>query len=86
MNKPVTSDHSRGSIDIKPELIFWQTFLRKSIKDNWDNSSVPDLATINSVAWMDHCVNLPFLSQSKNKEINYSIISQLKNFENVIKV
>lgn len=58
----------------------------QEVKNKADvNSTAPDLATTHSVVWMAHCINLPFLSQGKNMEINYSILSLLNDYVNAVK-
>lgn len=57
----------------------------KNNRINSQNVAVPDLLTTNMVIWMAHCINLPFQSQAKNMEINMSITSLLKKYENAVK-
>lgn len=49
------------------------------------SSSVPDLVTTNTVVWMAHCINLPFLSQDKNIKINMEMMSMLNVFKDAVK-
>ena len=58
---------------------------REDEKASRGDSSVPDLNTTNSAGWMAHCVNLPFLPQAKNIDINFSILSLLKGYEDAVK-
>ena len=65
--------------DIMDELGVKKIEVAKGNCPNSQKAVVPDLSTTNSVVWMAHCVNLPFLPQAKNMEINFSIMSLLKN-------
>ncbi|MBR3453936.1 MAG: hypothetical protein IKH26_01285 [Bacteroidaceae bacterium] len=53
--------------------------------DSQGDSFTPDLSTTSTVVWMAHCINLPFLPQAKNMEINISLMSLLKNYEAAVK-
>ena len=49
------------------------------------DSSVPDLAATNTVVWMAHCINLPFLPFEQNMKINNEFMSLLGGFEKAVK-
>lgn len=48
------------------------------------NSSAPNVMLTQSIVWMAHCINLPFLSQEKNITINISMSSMLDDFRNAV--
>lgn len=48
-------------------------------------TDAPDILITNTVVWMAHCINLPFLSQEKNITINISLSSMLDDFRNAVK-
>lgn len=48
-------------------------------------TDAPDILITNTVVWMAHCINLPFLSQDKNIKINMEMRSMLNDFRKAVK-
>ena len=49
------------------------------------HSDAPDILITNTVVWMAHCINLPFLPQDKNVKINMELRAMLNDFRKAVK-
>lgn len=57
--------------------------LREEVRKR--QTDAPDILITNTVVWMAHCINLPFLSQDKNIKINMELRSMLNDFRKAVK-